>query len=363
MYELQDVVFGRIITDVLRRDDVTDMMIWDDEIWVTDIHKGHFRYDLSDYQPAEIEEMKQTVIRLPRQIAMRMKMSFNESDPILDGEGLFAGIGQLRFNAIHENLTANSKIALAIRKSIHRLRINADIMLETGYADQSFLNLMAVLVDCGCNIIIAGQTGSGKTELLRYLARFIRTNQAVITIEDTLESYLKDLYPQSNVLALKSSSTVNIGALLRPCLRQNPDWICVSETRGREVIYLLEAVSTGHCLLSTVHTDSAVNIPLRMLEMSGIEGENRAMLYQQIFNHIDIGIYISYRNDQQGSHRRIGQVCEFYLDANLQPVCHCLCLYDFKTGCWSHQPLASPKIFRKIYEKETDTARIKGEYV
>jgi len=363
MFELGDIDFGTVITSILRQEDVTDLMIWDDEIWVTDIRRGHYRIDLHGWTEQDVAEMTATVSRLPRQVALRMKMAYNDSDPILDGEGLFPGIGQLRFNVIHENLTATGRPALAIRKSIHRLRIDHDAIIATRYADERFLQLMQVLVDCGCNIIIAGETGSGKTELLRYLARWIRPNQAIITIEDTLEAYLKDLYPDHNVLALKATAVVGIGDLLRPCLRQNPDWICVSETRGREVNYLLEAVSTGHRLLSTIHTNSAANIPLRMLEMSGIASQDRVMLYRQIFNHIDIGIYISYRNDDQGSHRRVAEVAEFYLGQDMEPVTNALYTYDFKDGRITYGRLSSPKVFRKAFERQTSLVNLQGVFV
>lgn len=363
MPQWEDIDFGTIITSVLKQPDVTDVMIWEGEVWITDIRRGHYHLNLEPFGPQAMEQLQQVSLRLPRQIALRMKTSFNDSSPILDGEGQFGGLGQLRFNVIHENLTASNYPALAIRKSAHQLRISQASMLATHYADESFFDLMQTLVASGCNIIIAGATGSGKTELLRYLARWIDASQAVITIEDTLEAYLKDLYPDRNILALKANALTDIGALLRPCLRQNPDWICVSETRGKEVLHLLEAVSTGHCLISTIHTNGAANIPMRMLEMSGIDSDNRLMLLQQIYSNIDIGIYISYRNDQSGSHRRIAEVAEYYLDSSMKMTCHLLYVYDFKTGGIKRQPISSPKIYRKFYEQKTDLTRLQKGFL
>ena len=362
MHQLNDVELGFILKDILKDRNVTDVMIWDGEIWVSDINKGHFKYDYQYYEDKHKEELMNVLSVLPRQIAIRMQVGYNDSQPILDGEGLFGELGQLRFNCIHENLTSSQLPAIAIRRSEHSLRINRKALLANNFVAPEFFPLIKILVESGCNIMISGQTGSGKTELLRYICRFIPQQQAIITIEDTLEAYLKDIYPDKNVLSLKSNDIVNASDLLKPCLRQNPDWICISETRGAEVVHLLEAVSTGHKLISTIHAESAKSIPSRMLEMSnGVVNNNN--MYQQIFNHIDIGIYISYYNDSSGSHRQLTEVTEFYLDNNFG--CHCNYLYkfDYVKGQPSFGKIVSEKIKQKIKEKKVDVSSIKGVFL
>jgi len=360
--KIEDISFGSILNPLLKTDTITDIMIWDGDIWVTDIYKGHYRINLQRKSTEEINEFKQLLLKLPRQIAMRMEVAYNDSCPILDGEGIFDDFGQLRFNCIAENITSTSLPAIAIRKTNPTLRINDALIKNTDYADQSFIELMKCLIDCGCNIMISGLTGSGKTELLRYLSGFIRDNQAIITLEDTLEAYLKKLYPSKNVLALKTNDKFDSEQLLKPCLRQNPDWICVSETRGREVLHLLEAVSTGHHLLSTIHASNAVSIPTRMLEMSKQEDDNN-FFYQRIFSYINIGVYISYYNDAYGSHRKIGEVVEFYLDKDKKPIIHYLYRYDFKEHIIRKNKISSPTIISKLYENNTNVSHIEGEFL
>ena len=63
--------------------------------------------------------------------------------------------------------------------------------------------------------MLTGITGSGKTELLKYIARYIRRNEAIITIEDTFEAYLKRIYPEKEVLSLKSTETQTFSDLIR----------------------------------------------------------------------------------------------------------------------------------------------------
>jgi len=354
MLELNDISFGKIISDILTVESITDLMIWDKELWVSDISKGHYQYSIDQYSNKEKEEFINSIYKLPRQIAIRMEVPYNDSNPIIDGEGIFDTFGQLRFNCIHENLTSDGYPALAIRKSLASLRINKNKMMESGYIDQDFFSLMQMLVLIGCNILISGITGSGKTELLRYLVRFIPSQEAIVTIEDTLETYIKQVYPTKNVLALKTNRYVGLDDLLKCSLRQNPDWICISETRGKEVLRMLEAISTGHHLISTIHCDSAYNIPLRIYEMSSDDIKQSEKLNQMIFNHIDIGIHISYYNDERGSHRKISEIVEYYLDVNQKPKVNTIYEYDYKSGTGFYNKIVSEKIKRKAKQRDID---------
>ena len=227
----EDIEFGKILYDLLMDDDITDIMIWASDIWITNINHGHYRFNLEDQSLDDIEEFQTLLKKIPRQLAIRMGKSYNDASPVIDGEALYINLGQLRFNIIHESLTADINPAIAIRKTLYQLRINSLNIIESKYADQNFINLMQVIVDAGCNTMIAGETGCGKTELLRYLAQWIRNNEAIITIEDTMEVYLKRLYPSKNILSLKSSKKMGFDLLLRACLRQNPDWICCKRNK------------------------------------------------------------------------------------------------------------------------------------
>ena len=358
-----DIDFGVIITRLLSKELITDVMIWQKEIWITDIKKGHYQYSFKKDKKEDIAEFNSLILKLPRQIAIRMGCSYNEGNPIIDGEVTYSDIGQLRFNAIHESLTDGIYPALAIRKTLYRLRLNATNIIDDEYADQRFIMLMEALIDCGCNVMIGGETGSGKTELLKYIAKWIRENEAIITMEDTLEVYLKRLYPKKNVLALKSNRNYGFAELLRSCLRQNPDWICVSETRGKEIIQLNEAVGTGHRLISTLHTDSARNIPYRMIEMAQTQSNAIDRVFRQIHHNINIGIHIYYYNDTQGSHRYINEVCEFYLDENNKPQCHIIYFYDYQEKKYQCTKIISPTIKMKLMQKHTNIDKLEGIFI
>lgn len=349
MYKLENIDFGIIIRSLLLQDSVTDIMIWNGEIWVTDINKGHYQFSLAGYEKSDISQMKELLAKIPRQLALRMQLPYNDAEPILDGEAIFKEFGQLRFNCIHENVNGTPYPAIAIRKSKETLRVNEDYLLTSGFMPEKVFRLLKALVKSGCNIMISGQTGSGKTELLRFLAKYIPINEAIITIEDTYEAYLKNIYPHKNVLSLKESENISISDLLKTCLRQNPDWICISETRGKEVVNLLESLSTGHHMISTIHADNAFNIPMRMLEMSKVNMSASAQFYRQIFSHLDIGVHLAYYNDDEGSHRRISEIVEFYLDGFEERINY-LYRYDFNNGKETYNNIVSSRILQKISE-------------
>ena len=117
-------------------------------------------------------------------------------------------------------------------------------------------------------ILVTGPTGSGKTSTLYAgLAELSETGRNIITIEDPVEYWLQGVNQgQTNH---KAGFTFARG--LRAILRQDPDVIMVGEIRDPETLETaIEASLTGHTVLSTLHTISAVATITRLLEM-GLE--------------------------------------------------------------------------------------------
>lgn len=360
---LGKVNFGKILSELIEIDTVTDIELRYGEVWVVDIKKGRYKYDLSLRTEEERKELNLLLENLPRQISLRMAVAYNEGNPILDGEHALEGKGQLRINAIHNALTEGVYPGIAIRKTTYGLRLNEENIFSDNYVTPDFLNLMEALLQAGCNVMITGLTGSGKTELLKYIARYIRANEALITIEDTFETYLKRIYPEKEVLSLKATEHQGFSELIRACLRQNPDWIMVSETRGEEVKELMDAVGTGHHLISTIHSDGAINIPWRMVDMAKVDGAEATRMFRQVHQNINIGIYIHYFNDEEGSHRQVAEVCEFYLDKDSNPKSHLIYEYDYGAGGYISDEIRSPAILNKIRRNKVSVEKIKGIFL
>ena len=128
------------------------------------------------------------------------------------------------------------------------------------------------------NILLSGGTGAGKTTMLNQLGRFIPTSERVITIEETAELQLQ----QADVVGMETRlpNVEGLGAvtqreLLRNSLRMRPDRIIVGESRGSEVLEMLQAMNTGHDgSMSTVHandTRDALDRMELMIALSGAE--------------------------------------------------------------------------------------------
>lgn len=118
-------------------------------------------------------------------------------------------------------------------------------------------------------ILVTGPTGSGKTNTLySTLNRLNTVGVNIMTFEDPVE-YQMDGLAQSQV---KPEIEYSFASGLRTALRQDPDIIMVGEIRDQETIEIaIRAALTGHLVLSTVHTNSAVGTLTRIADM-GLPG-------------------------------------------------------------------------------------------
>lgn len=114
-------------------------------------------------------------------------------------------------------------------------------------------------------ILISGPTGSGKsTTLYSILAELDRERKNILSLEDPVEYYM-DGINQSQVHPEIGYTFANG---LRTTLRQDPDIIMVGEIRDGETAKLaVQAALTGHLVLSTIHTNSAIGVVPRLVDM------------------------------------------------------------------------------------------------
>ena len=114
-------------------------------------------------------------------------------------------------------------------------------------------------------ILVTGPTGSGKTTTLyAALAASRDETKNVITVEDPVEYELRGVTQTS----VHSEIGLTFAAALRSILRQDPDTILVGEIRDQETADVaVRAALTGHLLLATLHTNSAVAAITRLQDM------------------------------------------------------------------------------------------------
>ncbi len=117
-------------------------------------------------------------------------------------------------------------------------------------------------------ILITGPTGSGKSTTIAAALKQLNTEEVnIVTLEDPIEYYIEGVN--------QSQTHEEIGYTfangLRSILRQDPDIIMVGEIRDRETAGLaVQAALTGHIVLSTLHTNDALGVIPRLVDM-GVE--------------------------------------------------------------------------------------------
>ena len=116
--------------------------------------------------------------------------------------------------------------------------------------------------------LVTGPTGSGKsTTLYASLQELEGANLKILTVEDPVEYRLQWL----NQVQVQPQIGLSFAKVLRSFLRQDPDVIMIGEMRDGETAEIaVQAALTGHLVLSTLHTNSALGAVVRLINM-GVE--------------------------------------------------------------------------------------------
>lgn len=114
-------------------------------------------------------------------------------------------------------------------------------------------------------ILISGPTGSGKTTTLYSSLKLLnKISTNIVTVEDPIEYTLKGI----NQVQLREDIGLTFTSALRTFLRQDPDIIMLGEIRdGATAEMAIRASLTGHLVLSTIHTNSALGTISRLIDM------------------------------------------------------------------------------------------------
>ena len=295
---------------LLENDDITDISYDNNgQIWIRSLTQGSMRVEISGATPEFVE-------KLAFQCSNVMGTTFNNAKPFLDAES-----AELRLNFVHPSIATNG-IALVIRKTPAKIRLNKEKLVKEEYFTEDIHNFLIKCVEGHCNIIVAGETGSGKTEFVKYLASHTKQNEKIITIEDTLELHLDKIFPQRDIVAMKTNNVASYTDVLVTCMRQNPKWILLSEVRSAEAVSAVRnSISSGHNILSTIHADKAASIPYRLYSLMESDLDVDQFL-NTIYRYIQIGVHIKayYSQKYKAFHREVDEVTEFYVDEDNKPV-------------------------------------------
>lgn len=161
-------------------------------------------------------------------------------------------------------------------------------LLTRGFANSSQVELISEISRSGQSVLITGATGTGKTTLLR--AVLGETKERTIAIEDVTElSGEQRICLQTKSKNIEGQGEINLDDLVRQALRMRPDRIVVGEIRGPELMPMLQALNTGHRGATTLHANSLVQVPERLLAIAtslGYQPESVARLVVAAFDWV-----------------------------------------------------------------------------
>lgn len=131
-------------------------------------------------------------------------------------------------------------------------------------------------------ILVTGATGSGKSTTLAALIQYINQTQAkhIITLEDPIEF----IY-QNDKSLIQQRELNHFANAIDGILRQDPDIILLGELRNRHTIQTaLTIAETGHLVLATLHTSSAIQTINRIIDL--FDEGSRAVIRNQLSNNL-----------------------------------------------------------------------------
>ncbi|MCR9108521.1 CpaF family protein [Marivita sp. XM-24bin2] len=221
------------------------------------------------------------LMRIIDKIVSAVGRRVDESNPYVDAR-LQDGS---RFNAMVPPIAVDGSLVSIRKFKTDKLSID-DLVAFGAFTEEMAVYLQAA-VATRLNIIVSGGTGSGKTTTLNALSSFIDDSERILTIEDTAELQLQQTHVgrmESRPPNVEGKGAVTPRDCLKNALRMRPDRIIVGETRGEEVIDMLQAMNTGHDgSMTTIHANSArdgVSRLENMIAMAGIEMPLKAMRSQ-----------------------------------------------------------------------------------
>lgn len=288
------------LSGLLREKAVTDISWNGESIFYMDNAYGRKKSDM----PLTNEEVGSFL----RQIANFSEKQFSYKEPILD-----VSFSRYRLNATFLSLVrVNNKKAYSFSLRIASSG-SAVENSKTFFPGETRERLLEA-IDKGKSIIIAGETGCGKTELQKFLLLHLRPFTRVIVIDNVQELELSrgngDL-DMTSWLVDERSPESSFQALIRNALRNNPDYLLVAESRGPEMLDALNAVMSGHPLITTIHALDVSAVPHRMARMAMQAGKNLVYdeLLDDIYHHISIVVYLKRSVSEDGTiFRRISEM-------------------------------------------------------
>ena len=177
---------------------------------------------------------------------------------------------------------------MGAKVELEKLGMAPDVLLRWTNAVQSSYGM----------VLVTGPTGSGKTSTLyASVNKLERVKRNIVTVEDPVEYEFADHITQVQV-----TEKLSFPRVMRAFLRQDPDVMLVGEMRDAETLAIgMQASLTGHLVLSTLHTNNAIETIGRMIDMGGepflIASILQAVMAQRLVRTICVRCKTAYTPD------------------------------------------------------------------
>lgn len=134
-----------------------------------------------------------------------------------------------------------------------------------GFSPKNLIKMKELIKEPNGIILVTGATGSGKSTTVYSLLQLLNTPKVnLVTVEDPVEMNIDGI----NQIQVNSEIGLTFANVLRSILRQDPDIIMIGEIRDDETAKIaVRASITGHLVLSTLHTNNALNTIERLRDM------------------------------------------------------------------------------------------------
>jgi len=292
--------------------------------YVSDIHFESYKYGIKVRY--RIDGVLTTIDKIPQNLKQAItarlklisKMNISENRLPQDGRISIKIAGQeidVRASSVPTAFGESFVLRLLGNDSVD---LNLDNM---GFHKDNLLLLKEMLKKPNGIILTTGPTGSGKTSTLYAALNYINSeNIKIITVEDPVEYQLDGI----SQIQVKQAIDYTFANALRSILRQDPDIIMIGEIRDSETAQIaIQSALTGHLVLSTLHTNSAIGAISRLLDMgmeyfllkSSIVGLMAQRLTRKLCDHCKKPINIS--NEQKKLYN-IDELTK-YIESELNP--------------------------------------------
>lgn len=279
-------IFGEELKSYMMDENVTDIEWNGWQLWITDLRKG--KYCVKDVI------LKESFIEsLCVKLGNIMGTSINRDKPVLE-----ADTEDRRISICHKSVAGHTSIV--IRRNELGLKVSRKYLLDTKYCDKKVLNFLENCVIAHLSGFTTGLVNAGKTEFIRYLSLFFTDNEKTGVYENNQEFHYRYINPSKdsvevkimdnddklNGLGLRYKNAIRMG------LRHNVKRIVLSEARGEEAYELIDAISSGSSVLSTLHCDNTLYTPERLFLMMGNRVSQRYL--DTIYTNLDFSVLVEY---------------------------------------------------------------------